>query len=107
MEKSVFLEVLGDSHEMRIIDFLIEHRWSDYTKTEIAKWCEVSRPTLYKIWPHLEKNGIIKPTRKFSRATLYKLNEDNELVKALVEVDRVILKKIFNEVGQEKIKLKA
>ncbi len=50
MDKSLFLQVLGDSAEMRIIDFFIEHRWSDYTKTEIAKWCEMSRPTLYKVY---------------------------------------------------------
>ena len=108
MDKSLFLEVLGDSSEMRVIDFLIESRWSDYTKTEIAKACELSRPTLYKIWPALEKNKIVKPTRKLARATLYKLNEENELVKALIEVDRVLLKKIFEEAEKkQKIKLRA
>jgi len=106
MDKSLFLEILGDSAEMRIIDFLIEHRWSDYTKTEIARWCEISRPTLYKIWPNLEKNKIIIPTRKLARATLYKLNEENELVKALAEVDRILMKKVFEEV-EKKQKVKA
>lgn len=107
MDKSAFLEILGNSPEIKAIDFLIEGKGLEYTKIDVAKACEISTPTLYKIWQHLERNGIVKPTRKLAGATLYKLNESNELVKALIEVDRILLKKTFEEIERwKKIKIK-
>ena len=105
MEKSMLLEVIGDSIENRIIDFLIEGRGLDYTKKDIADDCEISRPTLYKVFPKLLKEGIIKPTRTIGRVQLYTLNIDNEKVKALLKLEEILLKRSFDEM--KKIKVKA
>ena len=53
MEKSALLEVIGDTIENRIIDFLIEGRGIDYTKKDIADNCEISRPTYTKYFLNL------------------------------------------------------
>lgn len=107
MEKSMLLEVIGDTTENRIIDFLIEGKGLDYTKKDIADNCEISRPTLYKVFPKLVKQGITKPTRTIGRVQLYSLNTENEKVKALLKLEEFLLKKSFEELEQHKVKVKA
>ena len=99
MDKSLLLEVAGDTIENRIIDFLIEGKGIDYKKKDIAEAlhlkkaigivykpiaypidgcqqtsitlgakpiadnCGISRPTLYKIFPKLVKEKVIKLMR--------------------------------------------
>src|SRR3990167_10953371 len=99
MEKSMLLEIVGDSIENRVIDFLIEGVGIDYTKKDIADNCGISRPTLYKIFPKLVKQKIIKPTRTVGRVQLYSLNTENEKVKALLKLEEFLLKKSFEEIG--------
>ncbi|MBI2578805.1 MAG: winged helix-turn-helix transcriptional regulator [Candidatus Aenigmarchaeota archaeon] len=105
-EKSILLEVIGDTMENRIIDFLIEGVGIDYTKKDIAGGCDISRPTLYKILPKLIKQGIIKPTRKIGRVQMYSLNAENEKVKALIKLEEFLLKKSFDEVEKQKVKIR-
>lgn len=108
MSKSMFLEVIGDTIENRIIDFLIEGRGLDYTKKDIAENSGISRPTLYKIFPKLIKEKTVKPTRIIGRVQLYSLNTENEKVKALLKLEEFLLKKSFEEVeGKQKIMLRA
>jgi Fe2+ or Zn2+ uptake regulation protein len=107
MEKSMLLEVIGDTIENRIIDFLIEGKGYDYTKKDIADGCEISRPTLYKVLPRLIKDGIVRPTRAIGRVQLYSLNIENEKVKALLKLEEFLLKKAFEEVEKsQKVKVK-
>ena len=105
MEKSMLLEVIGATIENRIIDFLIEGKGLDYTKKDIADACEISRPTLYKAFPRLLKEGIIKPTRVIGRIQLYTLNTGNEKIKALLKLEEILLKTSFAEM--KKIRVKA
>ena len=87
MEKSLFVEFLGDTPFIRVVDFLIENSIFDYTKTEIAKNAGVSRASLYNVWPMLEKYELVKPSRKIGNTVLYKLNKDNPVVRKLIELD--------------------
>jgi DNA-binding transcriptional ArsR family regulator len=107
MEKSMILEVIGDTVINRIVDFLIEGRGLDYSKKDIAEGCEISRPTLYKILPRLVKEGVVKPTRAIGKVQLYALNEQNEKIKVLLKMEELLLKKSFEEVGAGKIKVLA
>ncbi len=108
MEKSMLLGVIGDSIENRIIDFLIEGVGLDYTKKEIADNCDISRPTLYKVFPKLIKEGVARPTKKIGRIQLYSLNTENEKVKALLKLEGFLIKKSFEEVEQkQKVVVKA
>jgi len=107
MKKSMLLEVIGETIVNRVVDFLIEGRGLDYSKTDIADGCEISRPTLYKVLPVLIKEGIVKPTRTLGNVQLYTLNEANEKVKVLLKLEEMLLKKSFEEVGMGKIKVPA
>ncbi|MBI2971015.1 MAG: hypothetical protein HYY37_01195 [Candidatus Aenigmarchaeota archaeon] len=106
MENSTLLEVIGDSVENRIIDFLIEGRGIDYTKKDIAGNCGISRPTLYKAFPRLIKSGIVRPTRTIGRVQLYTLNTANERVQALLKLEEFLLKQSFDE-GKLKARVRA
>ena len=103
----MLLEVIGETIVNRVVDFLIEGRGLDYSKTDIADGCEISRPTLYKVLPVLIKEGIVKPTRTLGNVQLYTLNEANEKVKVLLKLEEMLLKKSFEEVGMGKIKVPA
>jgi Fe2+ or Zn2+ uptake regulation protein len=97
-EKSMLIEAIGDTMENRIIDFLIEGKGIDYSKTDMANGCDISRPTVYKILPKLVKEGVVKVKRTIGRITLYQLNEENEKVKALIKLEEILLKKSFEEI---------
>jgi Fe2+ or Zn2+ uptake regulation protein len=71
----------------KVMEFLIENMAFDYSKEEIAEGAEISRPTLYRIWTFLEKNGLIKATRKYQNTQLYKIDENNEQVKTVIKLE--------------------
>ena len=72
-----------DSSIAKLLDFLTLYRDFDYPKTEISKNSGVSWKTLYRVWPVLEKYEIVVKTRQIGRATLFKLNPDSPIAKAL------------------------
>ncbi len=87
MEKSLLVEFLGDTPFIRVVDFLLENRIFDYTKTELAKNAGISRASLYAVWPVLEKYALVKASRRIGNTTLYKLNKNNPVVQKLMELD--------------------
>ncbi len=97
-EKSMLLNVIGDSVENRILDFLLEGRGISYSKTDIAGGCKLSRPTIYKVLPVLLKTNVVKLERKLGRISLYKINEQNDRVKALFKLEEILLKESFNQI---------
>lgn len=86
MEKSVFLDVVGDTPTMRLLQFFIEGRKFDYTLTDIAKNSGVSWATLYTALPKLLKYEIIKIVRILGRVKLYKINEDNRIAEYFIQL---------------------
>lgn len=85
-EKTVFREFVGDYPSIRLLEFLIEGRFFDYTLTDIAEKAGVSWRTLNRIWPSFIKNKIVIITRTIGRSKLYKLNMENSAVIKLVEL---------------------
>ena len=92
--ETLFRKALGDTPQIRVLEFLIEGRELDYSISDIAEGAEIGRTTLFRIWDDLIKNKIIKPTRQIGNAKLYILNIENPLVRKLVGVfDEVIMPK--------------
>ena len=83
---TVFRDFVGDYPGTRLLEFLIEGRFFDYTLTEISEKSGVSWRTLNRIWPRFVKNKIIIITRKIGNIKLYKLNMENPAVIKLVEL---------------------
>jgi len=100
-EKTLLIKHLGDSPILRIIDYFLDNPLFDYSKKEILESIRISRRTLFQIWSDLEKNGIVKVTRKVGKARMYKLNKENEVVKKLIELDMALGKQIMKESVKE------
>ena len=79
-------ELFGSSSLTKMLAFLLENRFWDYTKTDIADKVGISRQSLYNKWPIIEKYEIVLPSRKIGNTTLYKTNQDSPVVKALSEL---------------------
>lgn len=101
MGKSLLVGFLGDTPLIRVVDFLIENSIFDYTKTDIAENAGISRASLYKIWPTLQKYELVKKSRKIGNTTLYKLNKENPVVQKLIELDLKISKEYADLLSEE------
>lgn len=84
---SPLIRFLGDTAPIRIIDFLMDNRLSDFTKAEMAKGANISRATLFNHWDELEAHHVLKVTRTVGRIKLYHLNESEPLVKEIKRLE--------------------
>ncbi len=90
-EKSLFIEFMGDSPTVRVLDYLLTERDLDFSISDMARNAGIGRTTLYRIWDNLIKNKIILPTRVIGKAKLYKLNKESIKIKKLMEIDDALM----------------
>lgn len=102
-EYSIFVEFLGNTPLVRILDFLIEMKPFETTKEEIIKKTGISRNTFFKIWKKLEKYNIVIITRKIGKSSMYVLNDENEIVQQLLRLE-LVLGKIAIEQAEKEVK---
>lgn len=96
-EKSIFLQVFGDSPKLRIVDFLLVHSDFDYAMKDIALKSGVGYSTLRLFWKDLIKNNIVEFTRTLGKAKLYRLNRNNPAVKAFEKMYWEVTDKIIEQ----------
>ena len=96
-EDSIFLDVVGDSPRMRILQYLIEGRDFDYTLTDMLN-AGVSWGTLNSEFPKLLKLGIIIKVREIGRVKLYKINKENSIAKKLIEFYDSLIQKALSSI---------
>ncbi len=90
-ESSLLLKLTGDVPFFKIIDFLLENKGMDFSKSDIAKGAELSRASLFKYWGEIEQHQIVKVTRSFGKTKLYTLNVKNPVTQKLIELERVLI----------------
>jgi len=107
-EKSLFIEFMGDSPTIKVLDYLLTERDLDFSITDMAKNAGIGRSTLYRIWDDLIKSEIIMPTRIIGKAKLHKLNKNKQKIKKLIEIDDyLILEELKKHTKKQKIKVTA
>ncbi len=115
MKKSLLIQFLGENPTFKIVDFLIENKGLEGTK--------IARATLFKVWPQIEEQEIVRVTRKskkqlcfldarcalqpktrFTRSTstfgktkLYEINSKNPIIKKILELEVVLIEKAFDK----------
>jgi len=105
-EKSLFVEFMGDSPTMKVMDYLITERELDFSITDMAENAGIGRATLYRIWDGLIKNKIILHTREIGKAKLFKLNIANPKIKKLMEIyDMLIIEELKKRAESKKVEL--
>lgn len=105
-EESIFLEYMGDSPRMRILQYFIEGKDFDYSLTDLLN-AGVSWGTINNLIPKIAELGIIVKTRKIGRATLYKINQNNLIVKQLIGLYNKLLLENINQLENKKVKVLA
>ena len=106
--KSLFVEFMGDSPMIKVLDYLLTERELDFSITDMAENAGIGRATLYRIWDNLIKNKIIEHTRDIGKAKLYKLSVGNDKIKKLIEIyDMLILEELRKQADNQKIKVTA
>jgi len=91
-ERSLLLQVLGNGPKLRIIDFLIDNRPFDYSKKEMIEGSAVGKVTFFKVWKDIVKFRLVKKTRRYGKAQLFKLNEENDIVQKLLRLEYSLIK---------------
>jgi DNA-binding transcriptional ArsR family regulator len=95
---------MGNTPFIRVISFLLENRIFDYSKTDIAKNAEVGWSTLHGIWKKLEELDIVILTRRVGKSKMYKLNEENPIVRKMIEIDAKISEYYAEKIIQKEMK---
>ena len=90
-EKSLLLNLTGELPIFKVIDFLLENKGMDFSKSEIAKGAGISRASLFNYWPEIEKHGIVRVTRQFGKAKLYTLNSKNPVAQRIMELEKALI----------------
>jgi DNA-binding transcriptional regulator GbsR (MarR family) len=76
-------DFLGDTSEVRIIDFLADNMDRSYNQTDISESTGLSRTTVNQKIPELIKNNIVVIDRQVGKFKTFKLAE-NDIVKFLI-----------------------
>ena len=101
-EKSLFIEFMGDSSMIKVLDYLLTERELDSSITDLADNSNIGRATLYRIWENLIKSKIIIPTRIIGKAKLFKLNTENLKIKKLIEIYDMLIVEDLKQRSQNK-----
>jgi DNA-binding transcriptional ArsR family regulator len=109
-QDSLLTRALGTSPKLRIVDYLLDYKLNDFTKKEIVEALGMSKLTFYKYFKDLEELGLVTPSRRIGRATLYKANLENPIIRMLTEHERQLSLQIAEEEkakAQESVKPEA
>jgi len=104
--RSLLARALGDSPKLKIVDYLLDYKLNDFTKKEIVEALGMSKLTFYKYFKDLVELGLVTPSRKIGRATLYKINLENPIVKMIIDCETKLSLQIAEQEA-ERLKQKA
>ena len=107
MEKSLFLDFVGDHPLARILDLFLDELDMDVSKKDVADKTGLSRTTVFNHWPELEKHKIVTETRRFGKTRLYTLNRKNKVVQKLLELESALISTDLKTGVEEKVVVKA
>ena len=101
-EKSLLLSLTGEMPLFKIIDFLLENKGMDFSKSDISKGAEISRASLFNYWNEIEKHGIVKVTRSYGKTRLYTLNVKNPVTQKIIELEKTLIAEAMDKAGKKK-----
>ena len=101
-EKSLLLNLTGDLPLFNIIDFLLDNKGMDFSKSDIAKGAGISRASLFNYWNEVEKHGIVRTTRSFGKTKLYTLNTKNPVTQKIIELEKALISEAMSRARIEK-----
>ncbi|MFH1182053.1 MAG: hypothetical protein V1702_03785 [Candidatus Woesearchaeota archaeon] len=103
--KSLLLSLTGEMPVFKIIDFLLENKGMDFSKSDIAKGAEISRASLFNYWNEIEKHEIVKVTRRFGKTKLYTLNARNPVAQRIMALEKALIAEAMGRAVDRKKRL--
>ena len=101
-EKSLLLNLTGELPLFKIIDFLLENKGMDFSKSDISRNAGISRASLFNYWNEIEKHGIVKVTRSFGKTKLYTLNTKNPITQRIIKLEKSLISEAMSKAHKEK-----
>ncbi len=102
-EKSLLLSLTGDMPLFKIVDFLLDNKGMDFSKTDIARGAEISRASVFNYWAEIEKHGIVKTTRSFGKTKLYTLNSKNPVTQKIIDLEKTLIAEALEKANKKEI----
>ena len=100
--KSLLLNLTGELPLFKIIDFLLENKGMDFSKSDISKGAGISRASLFNYWNEVEKHGIVKVTRSFGKTKLYTLNAKNPVTQKIIELEKTLIAEAMDNASKKR-----
>ncbi len=102
--KSIFLEYMGDTPQLRVLDFLIDNHFFDFPLTEISRGSNVSYNSLVSFFSEWIAKDILIKTRRIGKSDYYQINMKNSFVSNIVKLDWSLTKKTaLSEIEEKEI----
>ena len=79
MTNPVMIQALGESNNIRMLNFFLENPFDSYNKSQIAKYSEISRNSVYKYLPEFIEKGYILQ-EKDGEIEVFRLNRENSII---------------------------
>jgi len=86
VETTLFTEAVGNSPTARVLQLLIIGQGFDYSLSDIVREASISWSTIHDVIPKLEKIGIIRHVRNIGMAKMYKIDNENPIANAFMEL---------------------
>ena len=90
-------EALGHTPQIKILCFMMAHKFNDYSIQEIAKSILMTRQTVSQSIKSLIRYKLIKENRMIGHTTLYKFDVRYPQAKAMQDLNKELIKIIVAE----------
>lgn len=90
--KSILRELLGNSPQVKVLDFFVENHLDLCSMVEISKETKTGYSTLKLLLPKLVKKGFLKVKKKIGKIKFYQLNLDNPVIRKFMQFDWALTK---------------
>ncbi len=92
-----FEGLLGDTSELRAIQFLLPLRGLEFNVSELARGTGISRQTMVSVTKKLIKWNVLKLTSRHGNANYYAINDDSMFVEAFESLNNCIIEQMLGE----------
>jgi len=90
-----FEGILGNSTELRLLEYLMPLSGIEFNITELAEETGVSRPTITRIVKKFVKQGIL--LARVDQFTQYSINPASPIVKTMEQLNNIIIESMLGE----------
>jgi DNA-binding transcriptional regulator GbsR (MarR family) len=98
-----FEGLLGDTSELRTIQFLLPASGMRFNISELARETRISRQTMIRVVAKLTKWNVLQIAGRHGGANYYSLNKESGFIKAFEDLDNLIIEQMESEDSKMKM----